>query len=40
MSKTKNGVPWKELRQRRLSGNLENPGYAFSMKNINDNYNI
>lgn len=36
MSKTKNGVPWKELRQKEVIKESRKSWIAFSMKNRND----
>ena len=39
MSKIKNGVPWKELRQKEVIKESRKSWIAFFMKNLNDNYN-
>lgn len=36
MSKIKNGVPWKELRQKEVIQESRKSWIAFSMKNLND----
>lgn len=39
MSKIKDGVPWKELRQKEVIKESRKSWIAFFMKNLNDNYN-